>query len=99
MELSQRLEQADGLHTPTGLCGIMPVVPATLYGCQTQSCADFQNGFFLTRAQVVAFWNQGLVDPLEQADDPTVSPLRWVRGYVCACGGSMPCMWRNCAWS
>lgn len=58
------------------LCGILPVVPATDYGCESASCDQFNDGFLLTQGQVRAFWNAKLSDPETEQHDFLVSPLR-----------------------
>lgn len=58
------------------LCGIMPIVPATDYGCESASCHDFDKGYLLTQEQVRGFWNAKLTDPEIQQHHYTVSPLR-----------------------
>lgn len=60
----------------TRLCGILPVVPATDYGCDSASCDRFNDGFLLTQGQVRAFWNAKLSDPHTEQHDFLVSPLR-----------------------
>ena len=58
------------------LCGIMPVVPATDFGCDSESCRLFQDGYLLTQGQVKAFWNAKLSDPDTEQHHHFVSPLR-----------------------
>ncbi len=60
----------------TRLCAILPVVPATDYGCATPSCDRFNNGYLLTQGQVRAFWHAKLSDPDTEQHDFLVSPLR-----------------------
>jgi len=60
----------------TRLCAILPVVPATNYGCDSASCDRFNDGFLLTQGQVRAFWNAKLSDPDTEQHDFLVSPLR-----------------------
>ncbi len=67
------------------LCGIIPVVPATDYGCNSESCHRFQEGYLLTRGQVKAFWQAKLSDPETEQHHHYVSPLRCVGRSRVAC--------------
>ena len=58
------------------LCGILPVVPATDYGCDSESCHNYHKGYLLTQEQVRGFWDAKLSDPETQQHHHTVSPLR-----------------------
>jgi hypothetical protein len=67
------------------LCGMMPVVPATDYGCDSASCHQFSDGYLLTQGQVKTFWNAKLSDPHTEQHHHYVSPLRCVGLCVCVC--------------
>lgn len=76
---------AMGSAAKTRLCGIMPVVPATDYGCESESCRLFNKGYLLTQGMVKSFWQAKLSDPDLEQHHHYVSPLRCVltsRGLI-----------------
>ena len=71
-------------HGPA-LCGILADYPVTEAGCNTASYAEFSEGFGLSRAQMQAFWDLYLRDPVDRLH-PLASPLR------AALAGLPPCL-------
>jgi acetyl esterase/lipase len=67
-ELSERLGPR--------LCGLAPVVPVTDFVCgDSDSCNDFAEGYFLTKRDILLFW-QTVVSHPSEAEDYRISPIR-----------------------
>jgi hypothetical protein len=62
------------LSHPGLLCGMVPIVPPTMYGCTFASCDAFARGRLLHKDHVEHFWN--LTVPPHLAQHHSVSPLR-----------------------
>lgn len=65
------------LLRPSGLCGVVAIVPVTQYGCTSASCDEFATGRVLHKSHVLSMWNATLQDQAQAADDD-ISPLRYV---------------------
>lgn len=65
---------------PGSLCGIVPIVPATLYGCRSASCDTFATGRLLHKSHMLLMWDATFpeLNVTHASEDHNVSPLRSV---------------------